>query len=248
MKDQNMLQQSYIIFLKEFGSYFRTKLAYFIIAIYAFLSMLTTFYMGNFFLFNNSELFSFFYFQTDTFAVLIPALTMRLWAEERKNGTMELLLTQPLSYTSVVIGKFLSAWVFCLMLLVTTFPFWIYINSIYPLDNLNIMSSYLGCILTTGALCAIGCCVSAFNKTPVVAYLSALFVSWVVVVGNFDFLIQDFNISNGIFIQMIQSLNFIKHYQDMLLGQIGLDNIIYFATLMILPIWINIITIEYKKG
>lgn len=140
-----MLYQAYVIFSKEFGGYFRSRLAYFLIGAYAFISMFAAFYMGAFFDLNNMELYSFFYFQGDVFALLVPALTMRLWAEERRSGTMELLLTQPVSYTAVVLGKFLSAWVFCLLLLLATVPFLLCPAAIYPLDYLNILSSYLAC-------------------------------------------------------------------------------------------------------
>ena len=126
-----MIKQTLVIFNKELNSYFHTPLAYFLLGAYMFISMFATFYLGAFFDLNNTELFSFFYFQSDIFALLVPALTMKLWAEERRSGTLELLLTQPISYTSVVLGKFFSAWGFCLILLISTFPFWIFINCIY---------------------------------------------------------------------------------------------------------------------
>lgn len=243
-----MLHSVSVIFQKEFTGYFRSRLAYFIIGAYAFLSMLATFYLGAFFDLNNSELFSFFYFQADIFSLLVPALTMRLWADERRSGTMELLLAQPISYSSIVVGKFLSAWVFCWLLLLTSFPFWYNISQEFPLDNLNILSSYLACFLVTGILCALGCAVSAFNKSPVIAYIMTLFICWIVMVGNFDFIIQSLDISNIYLIRMVHSLNFMKHYQDLITGQVGLDNIIYSLSLIFLPLWLNVITVEYKKN
>lgn len=243
-----MLNAAYTIFKKEFFGYFRSRLAYFIIGIYLFLSMIATFYMGAFFELNNTELFSFFYFQTDVFSLVVPALTMRLWADERRSGTIELLLTQPLDYKSIVWGKFLSAWAFCLMLLLTTLPFWFCLNYLSPLDNLNISSSYLALILITGVLCALGCSISAFNKSPVIAYIGTLFLSWLIITSNFDFIIRSMDISGGLLMQMVQSLNFMKHYQDLVTGQLGLDNIIYYLSLIILPLWLNVITVEYKKG
>ena len=162
-----MFQAFIQILRKEFFSFFKTGLAYFVIGGYLLLSMLTTFYLGAFFNVDNSRLFSFFYFQSDIFTLLIPALTMRLWAEENKSGTAEFLLTQPLSYGSIILGKFCAAWIFCGLLLVLSMLFWGYISSFYPLDNLNIFSAYLGCLLVSGAICAIGCAVSAFCKSPI---------------------------------------------------------------------------------
>ena len=243
-----MIKQTLVIFNKELNSYFHTPLAYFLVGAYMFISMFATFYLGAFFDLNNTELFSFFYFQSDIFALLVPALTMKLWAEERRSGTLELLLTQPISYTSVVLGKFFSAWGFCLILLISTFPFWIFINCIYDLDNLNILSSYLGCFMISGIFCAIGCCISSFNKGLVVSYICTLIISLIISTVSFDFLITQFNFSDDISIRIIQSLNFSKHYQDMTGGQLGLDNLIYYLSMMILPLWLNVLTIEYKKG
>ena len=243
-----MIKSAFAILNKELSGYFHTPLAYFLLGAYILISMFATFYLGVFFDLNNTELFSFFYFQSDIFALLVPALTMRLWAEERRSGTMELLLTQPISYTSIVIGKFLSAWIFCLIMLATTIPFWLFINSIYDLDNLNILSSYLCCFMIAGVFCSIGCCISAFNKGLVIAYICTLFISLIITTVNFDFLINQFNFSDDVSIRIIQSLNYSKHYDDMTGGQLGFDNIIYYLSMIILPLWLNVLTIEYKKN
>lgn len=243
-----MLNQFYCIFTKELSSYFRTNLAYFILIIYVVLSMLTTFYIGYFFALNNSELFSFFYFQPDIFTVLIPALTMRLWAEERKNSTAELLLTQPINYTTVVVSKFCASWCMCLIMLLLTIPFWIYASSLMELDNVNIISKYISCILVSGAFCAVGCLISSFNNSPIVAYIVSVFATWGIIIGNFDFLLSSASsVSNELWIRSIQSLNFSKHYGEIINGQIGFDNIIYFVTIILFALWFNVISIEYKK-
>ena len=242
------MQQTLVIFAKELKGYFKTPLAYFLIASYLLISLFSAFYMGAFFDLNNSELFSFFYFQNDIFALLVPALTMRLWAEERRSGTIELLLTQPISYSSVVLGKFFSAWAFCMLLLAGTLPFWGFMNTIYNLDNLNIISTYLGCFFISGVFCSIGCCISAFNRSLVITYICSLFIAIIISSVNFDFIITYFNLSGDVAIRVIQSLNFSKHYQDMADGQIGLDNIIYYISMIILPLWLNTLTIEYKKS
>lgn len=243
-----MLYQTYIIFAKEYGGYFRSRLAYFLLGGYAFISMFAALYMGGFFDLNNMELFSFFYFQPDIFALLVPAITMRLWAEERRSGTVEVLLTQPVSYTAVVLGKFFSAWLFCTVLLILTMPFLLPLGGIYPFDYPNIFCAYLGCWFVAGTFCAVGCCVSAFNKSPVIAYIATLVLSLIISSCNFDFLINDFGFSSNVMLRTIQSLNFSKHFQDLSGGQLGLDNIIYYLSMMVLPLWLNVITVEYKKS
>ena len=118
-----MLTDSLTILKKEFGSYFRTPTAYIIIGVYLVISMFSTFYSAYFFMNNNTGLISFFSYQPEVLVILIPALTMKLWADERRSGTMEFILTQPISYNSIILGKFSAAVLFGLLLLVLTSPF-----------------------------------------------------------------------------------------------------------------------------
>ena len=242
-----MFQAFIQILRKEFFSFFKTGLAYFVIGGYLLLSMLTTFYLGAFFNVDNSRLFSFFYFQSDIFTLLIPALTMRLWAEENKSGTAEFLLTQPLSYGSIILGKFCAAWIFCGLLLVLSMLFWGYISSFYPLDNLNIFSAYLGCLLVSGAICAIGCAVSAFCKSPIVAYILALLCGWAIIIAKPDYIIYHLLSPENSAAELTLALNFGKHYADFISGQPGLDNLFYFVLLIVFPLAINYLILADKK-
>ena len=242
-----MFNAFFQILRKEFFSFFQTGLAYFIIGAYLVLSMLTTFYMGSFFNLDNSRLFSFFYFQTDIFAILLPALTMRLWAEENKLGTVELLLTQPLGYKSIILGKFFAAWLFCLLMLVLTVPFWVYINTFYHLDNLNIFSAYGGCLMVAGSFCALGGCISSLTRSPIIAYILSVLLSWIIIVSRPDYLIYLFAAPENSAADILLALNFGKHYSDFVSGQPGLDNLFYFLLLMLLPLWLNLEVIRFKN-
>ena len=237
-----------IILKKEFASYFRTKLAYFIMSFYAVLSVITAFYSGYYFDINNISIFSLFYFQPEIFIILAPALTMKLWADERRFGTLELILSQPLSYTSLVVGKFLSAWLFCGLLLLLTMPLWLTTSFFMQTDNLNIMNNYFSCFLVSGALCSIGCVVSSFNTNPIVAYIMSVFVVWFLKLSNLDYVIKYANISNELVIRISNSLSFDKHFENMISGELSLNNIIYFLTIMIFSLWLNVVSIDYKRG
>lgn len=243
-----MSKQFSAIFKKELAAFFNTSLAYIILVSYILLSMFITFFLGGFFSINNADLFSFFYFQNFVFVILTPAFTMRLWAEERKSGTIEFLLTQPVSLTAIVLAKFFAAWFLCLIMLSLTIPFWIYMNIYFQVDNLNIFSGYLACILTTGAFCALGCMMSSFNSSPVSSYMLTLILNGLIAFGSFSWLIGKIGLSGQISSRIQSALNFDKHYYDIMSGQISPDNILYFILLILFGLWLNVTSIEYKKN
>src|SRR5579863_7573886 len=129
------MRNVWIIFRRELKSYFATPLAYVFIVIFLVMAGILTFFLGNFFERGQADLVPFFAFHPWLYLVLIPALSMRLWAEERKSGTIELFLTLPISLAAAVMGKFLAAWVFAGIALILTFPFWITVNLLGHPDN-----------------------------------------------------------------------------------------------------------------
>src|ERR671932_2667088 len=158
------------IFRRELASYFATPLAYVFIVIFLVMAGALTFFMGGFFERNQADLQPFFTFHPWLYLVLIPALSMRLWAEERRSGTIELFLTLPIRLSEAVIGKFLAAWCFAGIALLLTFPLWITVNVLGDPDNGVILAGYLGCLLVAGAYLALGAAVSALTKNQVVAF------------------------------------------------------------------------------
>lgn len=243
-----MSKPIYTILKKEISSYFEGMQAWIILTSYILLSMFITFFIGGFFTINNSGLFSFFYFQSYIYAFLVPAITMKLWAEERKTGTLEFLLTQPISLVKIVIGKFLAAWSLCFCMLVLSFPLWIFMNIYFSTDNLNILSGYFAVILMSGAFSAIGCLISSFCTSPAVSYLGGLIVFLILNTAKISSLTSIFDLSKSLEIKLHSSLSFEKHFYDLITGQISLDNITYFVLIIIICLWLNIMSIEYKKN
>src|SRR5882757_6883675 len=158
------MTRTFAIFRRELRGYFATPLAYLFIVIFLVLAGVLTFFVGNFFDRGQADLQPFFTFHPWLYLVLIPALAMRLWAEERKSGTIELLLTLPISMTEAVVGKFLASWIFSGIALALTFPFWITVNYLGNPDNGVILASYVGSFLMAGAFLAVGACLSALTK------------------------------------------------------------------------------------
>ena len=243
-----MLSECFTVINKEFSGYFRTPTAYIIIGVYLVISMFSTFYSSYFFMNDNRGLISFFTYQPEILVILIPALTMKLWSDERRSGTIEFIFTQPISYSSIVIGKFSAAVSFGLLLLLLTIPFVIYTSFITEVDFLNIISGYIGTFLTIMLLTSIGCLVSSFNNNSVLAYLFSVFTGWLLISINYDFILTPlFYISENVTYRLSQSLNFYPNYQDIVQGELGFDNLTYFFSLTILTLWINRFAIEYKK-
>lgn len=243
-----MFQQLKTIVKKENFSFFEGLQAWVILAVYILLSMFITFFIGGFFSINNSGLFSFFYFQPYIMAFLIPALTMKLWAEERKNGTLEFLFTQPVPVLTIVLGKFLSAWFVCLCMLALSFPLWIYLNVYFEADNLNIISGYLACIIMSGSFCALGCLISSFCSSPAISYLWSLVILLLFTMNNFSFIIKFIHLPSNVENKLSNMLSSGSQYYDLINGQIGLDNVLFFILLMLISLWLNVISIEYKKN
>ena len=232
---------------KEFHAYFRSSLGYFLISVYILISMLSTFFSGYFFAVGNFSLNSFFMFQPDVFTMLVPAITMKLWADEYKTGTIELLLTQPVSFISLVLGKFFAAWSFCCVMLICTFPFWLSTSFFIKTDNFNILINYLACLWLCGGMCALGCAVSSFCRNPISAYILGLAAIYVVRIANLDYLINIFGFSNELLLKMLKSLNFDAHYQNLISGQLAPDDIFYFVFFISFSLIMNMVAIEYKK-
>src|SRR5690242_11164033 len=145
-----------IIWRRELAAYFTTPLAYVFIVIFLAMAGALGFYVGHFFDRGQADLEAFFLFHPWLYMILIPAIGMRLWAEERRSGTIELLMTLPITPFEAVLGKFLAAWAFIGLALILTFPIWITVNVLGSPDNGVIFSSYLGSFLMAGAFLAIG--------------------------------------------------------------------------------------------
>ncbi len=187
---EDAMHGTLVIFRRELASYFATPLAYVFIVIFLVMAGATAFFVGNFFDRGQADLLPFFSYHPWLYLVLIPALSMRLWAEERKSGTIELFLTLPISVWEAVLGKFLAAWAFTGIALVLTFPFWITVNVLGSPDNGVILASYLGSFLMAGAFLALGAALSALTKSQVIAFVMTAAVCFLFTVTGLPVLLE----------------------------------------------------------
>src|SRR3954451_12255718 len=162
------------VFKRELASYFATPVAYVFIVIFLLLAGAFTFYLGNFYERGQADLQPFFNFHPWLYLFLVPAVGMRLWSEERKSGTIELLLTLPVTMWQAVAGKFLAAWAFVGIALALTFPIWITVNYLGNPDNGAILAAYLGSLFVAGGFLAVGSFTSTLTKNQLIAFLIAV--------------------------------------------------------------------------
>jgi ABC-2 type transport system permease protein len=237
------------IFKREFAGYFSTPIAYVFIVIFLFLTGAFTFYIGAFYERNQADLEPFFRFHPWLYLFLIPAIAMRLWSEERKSGTIELIMTLPIPIHQVVIGKFLAAWCFTSVALVLTFPIWITVNYLGTPDNTVILASYIGSLLMAGGFLAIGSCVSALSKSQVIAFVISLVISFLFLLSGFPLVLDFFSgWTPQAVVDAIASFSFLTHFESIKKGVIDLRDIIYFAALISFWLYTNVVVIDAKKA
>ncbi|HTO39529.1 MAG TPA: ABC transporter permease, partial [Rhizomicrobium sp.] len=186
------MNQLWPIFKREFTAYFATPLAYVFIVIFLFAMGAFTFYIGRFYDNGIADLSAFFGYHAWLYLFLVSAIAMRLWAEERRTGTMELLLTLPIPIWAAVVGKFLAAWAFTGAALALTFPIWITVNYLGNPDNGVILASYLGSFLMAGSYLAIGACISATTNNQVIAFVVSVVVCFLFTVSGAPMVIDVF--------------------------------------------------------
>ena len=179
------------VFKREFYSYFATAIAYVFIVIFLFMSGVFTFYLGGFYERNQADLEPFFRFHPWLYLFLIPAISMRLWSEERRSGSIELLMSLPISITDAVVGKYLAAWAFTGVALMLTLPMWLTVNYLGDPDNTVIVASYIGSFIMAGGFLAIGSCISALTKSQVIAFVITVVVCFLFILSGFP-LVLDF--------------------------------------------------------
>lgn len=237
------------IFKRELKGYFQTPVAYVFIVIFLLLTGYLTFYEGRFYERGEASLATFFSLHPLLYLFLIPAVSMRLWAEERKTGSLELLMTLPTTMGQAVAGKYLAAWAFTSIALVLTFPMWITVNYLGDPDNGVIVAGYLGSLLMAGAYLAIGSCMSAITRNQVIAFVLTVTVcAAFLLLSNPAFLNLAARVFPETIVDVISSFSFNKRFASITRGEFELRDLVFFATLIGAWLGANAIVLDMKKG
>ncbi|MEM1330269.1 MAG: ABC transporter permease [Planctomycetota bacterium] len=224
---------AWAVFRRELGGYFATPVAYVFIVVFLLLAGVFTFALGGLYERGQADLQPLFNTVPWLFLFLIPAVSMRLWSEERRGGSIELLVTMPAPIWSSVIAKFLAAWAFTLLALALTFPAWVTVSRLGEPDHGAILAGYAGSALMAGAFLAVGACVSAATKSQVIAFVLGASACMVFVLAGFGPVIEFLRgWAPGWLVEGVGALGFLTRAQNFARGVIELADLVYFATVI----------------
>lgn len=243
------MRNVWIVFKRELSAYFATPVAYVFLVVYLILSGYFTWYLGRYYDTDQADLQTFFGFHPWLYLALIPAISMRLWAEERRGGTIELLLTLPVSMGQAVTGKFLAAWAFTGVALALTFTEWLTVGYLGQPDNGVIFASYLGSLLMAGGFLAIGSCISAVTKNQVIAFVLSLAVCLLFILSGFPGVINVVSaIAPEAVVDAVRSFSFLTHFNGITRGVIQFRDLLFFTSLIAFFLYANAVIVDLKKA
>lgn len=237
------------IFKRELRGYFHSPVAYVFIIIFLVSSVGSTFLLGNFYRSNQASLEIFFTFHPWLYLFLIPAVGMRLWSEERRSGTVELLLTFPVSLTTSVLAKFLAAWAFIGIALALTFPMIITVNYLGEPDFGPIVTGYLGSLLMAGAYLAITSCTSALTKNQVISFILSVVICLIFVLLGWGFMNDVLSSIFPVWVSdMVSQFSFTTHFNALRRGVVDIRDLIYFCSIIGFMLMVNVVILDSHKA
>lgn len=236
------------VFRRELAGYFATPVAYVFIVIFLVLAGVLTFNVAGFFGRNQADLQPFFGFVPWLFLLLVPALTMRLWAEERRLGTIELLLTLPIAQWQAVVGKFLAAWAFCAIALALTFPLVVTVNILGNPDNGVIATGYLGCLLVAGAFLSVGAAISAMTKNQVIAFVLGVTACFFLVAAGSPVVTDFLTTRLPALADVARGISVTDRLSGFARGMIAARDIVFFASFIGFFLFANTVAVDQRKA
>ena len=245
----SVLRDAWNVGSRELSGYFSTPVACVFIVVFLATASALTFFMGSFFTQGQASLDAFFQFHPWLYLFLMPAIAMRLWAEERKSGSIELLLTLPVSTLGAVIGKFMAAWAVAAIALALTASLWATVNYLGSPDNGTIVTGYLGSLLMAGGYLAIGAFVSALTRNQVIAFIVAAALSFVFTASGLGVVLELFSgWAPRAVLDIVTNFSFLEHFRGIARGVVDLRDVGFFASTIVFFLFANVVAVEYKKN
>lgn len=237
------------VYRRELLSYLTTPTAYVFVAVFLFSIGLFTFQIGGLFESRRADLTPFFAFHPWIFMVFLPAVAMRLWAEEARSGAIELLMTLPAPTWSLVLGKFLAAWTIAGAALLLTLPLWGTVNALGSPDNAAIFTAYLASFLMAGAYIAIGSVMSSITQAQIVAFVLAVLVSFLLTALGLPLVLDFFAgfVSGGV-AEGIARFSILHHFDAAQRGVVEFRSVFYFVSLIALCLGFTALAVDARRG
>ena len=249
MKKCNFFRNIHIIMKRELGGYFGSPVAYVFIVIFLLLTGFFTFYISHFFEAGQADLNVFFQWHPWLFMFLIPAVAMRLWAEERRLGTIELLLTLPVTVTEVILGKFLAAWIFIGIALFLTFPLVLTVMYLGHPDLGVIFCAYVGSFLMAGAFLSVGSMTSSLTRSQVVSFILAVVACLFLTLAGFEPVTAVFSgWAPRWMVDLVSSTSVLSHFASITRGVIDMRDLLYFVSVMVFMIFVNGVILQNRES
>ena len=238
-----------VILKREFASYFQTPIAIIFLTVFLVLNGVFTFQLGNFYQLGQADLGAFFVWHPWLYLFIVPAVSMRLWAEEQKSGTIELLLTHPVTLLQAMVGKFLAAWIFLTLALFLTFPIVLTVCYLGDPDVGVILAGYIGSVLLSGTFLAIGCCISTMTNNQIVSFVTTTATCFLLILLGFVPVVATLK---GIFparlVEVLSNISFPVHFEAIHRVVLELNDLVYFGTVIFLGLIIGALILERKKA
>lgn len=244
-----MIQAFHAVYRRELAAYFQTPLAYVFLAVFAFSAPAFAFHVGHFFDTNRADLAPLFDYLPWLLVVLMPALAMRSWAEERDRGTLEFLMSLPIPLWASAAGKFAAAWTVAAAAIVLTMPMWIAVNYLGEPDNAAIATGYLGTLLLAGSYLAVGQALSATTSNQVVAFVLGTGAAFLLTMAGLPFVLAALGANAPAAVsEFVAGLSALDHYNAFRHGVIGLADLVYFAGLIAVSLFIAGVLVAERRG
>lgn len=217
---------------RELGGYFASPVAYVFIVIFLLLCGFFTFMLGGFFERQEASLASFFLWHPWLYLFLVPAVAMRLWSEERRLGTMELLLTMPVTGFQAIVGKFLASWAFLGLALLLTFPVVMTVNYLGNADNGVILAGYVGSFLLAGAYLAVGCVTSAMTRNQVISFILSVVICLFLILAGYPPVTNLLTEWPAWMVETISGFSVMPHFDAFQRGVLDSRAIVFFGSII----------------
>lgn len=234
---------------RELGGYFSSPVAYVFIVIFLLLTGFFTFMAGSFFERGQANLDSFFKWHPWLYLFLVPCVGMRLWAEERRVGTLELLLTKPITAWQAILGKFLASWIFLGLSLVLTFPVVVTVNYLGSPDNGIILAAYIGSLLMAGTYLAISCMTSAMTRNQVVSFIISVVICLFLVLCGYppvtDLLLR---LDRPWVVDFVSSFSVMTHFEPFTKGMVDSRDVGFFLLVISFFLFTNGVIIRSHRS